>query len=147
MSEASETSGPATPKHLWVIGIAALLWDAMGAFDFVMTQTENEKYLQAFTPEQREFFRFPWLVDFTWGVAVWGGVAGSILLLARKRPAVNLFFASLVAVILTTIHNFGFSNGLEVLGSDGLAFTAVIIGVAAALFAYARAMARRGVLT
>ncbi|MDP6539970.1 MAG: hypothetical protein QF903_02220 [Planctomycetota bacterium] len=147
MTDAGEPTGPGTPKHLWIVGILALLWDGMGAFDFVMTQTENERYLAAFTPEQREFFRFPWLIDFAWGVAVWGGVLGSVLLLARKRPAVKVFGLSLAAVIVTTVHNFGLSNGLEVLGGAGLAFMVVIIGVAAALLAYSRAMARAGVLT
>lgn len=147
MSETSGSGKPVTPKHLWVVGSVALLWNAMGAFDFVMTQTENEGYLAAFTPEQREFFQLPWLVDFAWAVAVWGGVLGSLLLLLRKRTAVRVLSGSLVAVILTTIHNFGFSNGLEVMGGVALAFTVVIIAVAVALLVYARAMNARGVLT
>ena len=44
-------------------------------------------------------------------------------------------------------NNFGFSNGLEVMGGTGLAFTVVIIAVALALLLYARAMTARGVLT
>ncbi len=31
----------ATPRDLWVIGIVGLLWSAMGAVDYVMTQTGN----------------------------------------------------------------------------------------------------------
>ena len=34
-----------TPWHLWVVGVVGLLWSAMGAMDFVMTQTRNESYL------------------------------------------------------------------------------------------------------
>jgi hypothetical protein len=147
MSETSGSSNPVTPKHLWVVGSAALLWYAIGAFDFVVTQMEAEWYLKSFTPEQREFFHFPWLVDFAWALAVWGGVIGALLLLLRKRPAVRTFGSSLVAVILTTIHNFGFSNGLEVMGGAVLAFTVVKIAVALALLLYARAMTARGVLT
>ncbi|MED6335880.1 MAG: hypothetical protein VYE81_10805, partial [Planctomycetota bacterium] len=83
MSETSGSSKPVTPKHLWVVGSAALLWNAIGAFDFVVTQMEAEWYLKSFTPEQREFLHFPWLVDFAWALAVWGGVIGALLLLLR----------------------------------------------------------------
>ena len=79
MSEESTTMDGGTPKHLWIIGVLALLWNAMGAFDYLMTQTENEGYMSNFSPEQLEFFYgFPaWLVAF-WALAVWGGVLSSI---------------------------------------------------------------------
>ena len=51
------------------------------------------------------------------------------------------------SMVVTAIHNFGFANGLEILGTFGAVFTLVILVIAVALVAYARAMARRGVLT
>jgi hypothetical protein len=70
-----------TPKHLWVVGVIAILWNSMGAFDYLMTKTQNEGYLAQFTPEQLEFFLgFPIWVSAGWGLAVWGAVLGSILL-------------------------------------------------------------------
>ena len=45
-----------TPMHLWVVGALATLWNAFGAFDYVMTQTHNEKYLANFTDPQRAYF-------------------------------------------------------------------------------------------
>ena len=66
MSEDAATT-PRTPWHLWVVGILGFLWDSMGAFDYLMTQTQNESYMSNFTPEQLEFFyNFP-----TWVVAFW----------------------------------------------------------------------------
>jgi len=120
----------------------------MGGYDFVMTQTENEAYMTNFTPEQLEFFYgFPaWVVAF-WAVAVWGGVIGTVLLLLRKRFAVEAFLLSLIAMVVTTFHNYVLSNGFEVSGDAfSLAFTAVIFLAAVALLLYARAMHRRGVL-
>ena len=35
----------------WTIGVLALLWNAMGALDFTMTQTNNAAYLSGFSPE------------------------------------------------------------------------------------------------
>ena len=52
----SETDRAYTPWHLWVVGVVGLLWSAMGALDYVMTQTKNKSYMSNFTPEQLEFF-------------------------------------------------------------------------------------------
>lgn len=148
MSETQKSETGHTPRHLWIVGVAALLWSAMGAMDYVMTQTKNEAYLSSYTPEQLEFFYgFPaWLIAF-WAIAVWGGVLGSILLLLRKRLAVPVYLASLVAMVITTIQNYGFSNGLEVVGDAfSLIFSGVIFLTTVALYVYARAMHRRGVL-
>ena len=49
-------------------------------------------------------------------------------------------------MIVTSIHNFLLSNGLQVMGGGGAAFSAVIFVFASGLWLYARAMARRGVL-
>jgi len=113
-----------------------------------MTQTKNEAYMSSFTPEQLEFFYgFPVWVVAAWAVAVWGGVIGSVLLLLRKRFAVQVFLGSLIAMVITTIHNYVLSDGLEIIGEPlALVFTAAIFLAAVALFVYARAMHRRGVL-
>ncbi len=139
-------SGKRTPWHLWVVGIVALLWNAMGAMDYVMTQTRNEQYMGQFTPELLEYFYgFPAWVVAAWAIAVWGGVLGAILLLLRNRLAVPVFLVSLLAMVLTTIYQYVLSNGLEVVGDPfSLAFTAVIFLIAVALFFYARAMQKRG---
>jgi hypothetical protein len=147
MEADTATTQQETPKHLWVVGILGLLWSAMGAFDYLMTQTENASYMAQFTPEQLEFFYgFPtWVVAF-WALAVWGGVAGTILLLLRKRLAVHVLLGSFLAMVITSIHNFGLSNGAEVMGGTGMAFSVLIFAFALGLWIYARAMSERGVL-
>ncbi len=136
------------PKHLWIVGILSLLWNAMGAFDYLMTQTKNEAYMAQFTPEQLDYFySFPAWVEAAWALAVWSAVVGSILLLMAKRMSVWVFLGSLCAMVLTSIYNYGLSNGLEVMG-DGfsLVFTGLIFAVSVGLYLYARAMAAREVL-
>ena len=144
----TETQVTKTPRHLWVVGIVGFLWSAMGAMDYVMTQTRNEDYVAKFTPEQLEYFYgFPTWVVATWALAVWCGVAGTVLLLLRKRIAEPVLLVSLISMVLTTIHNYGMSNGLEVAGGVfPLVFTAVIFLVALGLWLYARAMKSRGVI-
>ena len=61
--------------------------------------------------------------------------------------AVGLFLASLIAMFITAIHNYGISNGFEVIGDTfSLVFTAIIFLASIGLYLYARAMRQRGVL-
>jgi hypothetical protein len=136
------------PWHIWVVGVVSLLWNSVGAMDFVMTQTKNKSYMSGFTPAQLEFYYgFPLWVVAAWGIAVWGGVLGSLFLLLRKRLAVHFFVASLVCIILTSIRNFVFSNGMEIMGGVGsLIFSALIFAIGVLLLLYARSMSKRTVL-
>lgn len=137
-----------TPWHLWVIGVLALLWNGMGAFDYVMTETQNEGYMSRFPPEQLDFFYgFPaWLVAL-WAIAVWGGVVAALLLLLRKRFAVEAFLVALVAMVITTIRNYVFADGFAVTGGFALVFSIIIFVFSLLLYLYARAMRKKGVLT
>ena len=137
-----------TPIHLWIVGVVALLWNLMGAFDYLATQTRMESYMANFTEEQLEYFYgFPaWMVA-CWAFAVWGALAGAIGLLLRKRWAVWMFGISLIGMILTTIYNFGLSNGAEIMGTGAVIFTAIIWVVAIFLLLYSRRLAKQGVLT
>ena len=126
----------------------AVLWNSMGAFDYVMTETQNEGYMSQFTPEQLEYFYgFPAWVVALWAIAVWGGVLGAVLLLLRKRFAAGVLLVSFLAMVVTTFHNFVLSDGLEAIGDPvALVFSAVIFVFALLLYVYARAMRNRGVL-
>ena len=143
------SSSPKTPWHLWVIGIVGLLWSAMGAFDYLMTEMKSEAYMAKFTPEQLEYFYgFPaWMIAL-WAIAVWGGVAGSVLLLLKKKLAAPVYLVSFLCMAVTMIRNYVFTHGYaEAMGSAmGVVFSAIIFVVAALLYLYARAMGKRGVL-
>jgi hypothetical protein len=136
-----------TPVHLWIVGILSILWNAVGAFDYVATQSRLESYMSQFTPEQLEYFySFPTWMDSAWAVGVWGSLLGSIFLLMRKSWAVWLFGASMLGLAVSTIYNFILSDGMAVMGSGAAIFTAVIWAIVLLLFFYARAMVKSGVL-
>lgn len=141
-------SASRTPWHLWAAGGLSLVWNAFGAFDYFMTQTQNEAYMAAFTPEQLEFFyNFPIWVTAAWAIAVWGSVAGSVLLLLKKSLAVPVFTVSLVCMVVTSFHNFILSDGVAIMGGTGpLIFTIVIFVVAVLLVIYSRKQREAGVL-
>jgi hypothetical protein len=135
------------PKHLWVVGTLALLWNAVGAFDYSATQLRLESYMSQFTPEQLEYFYgFPAWTVAAWAIAVWSSLIGSLALLLRRSWAVWLFGAAIAGMAVTTLYNFVLSDGLSMMGTGAAVFTAVIWIIALFLFFYARSMSQRGVL-
>jgi hypothetical protein len=146
------TQAARPPWHLWVVGGLSLLWNSGGAMDFTLTEMRNETYLKDFTPEQIAYFTgFPFLVVLAWGVATWGSLVGSVLLLLRRAWTVPVNLAVLVGIAVTFTHNYVLTDGIKVMGGEEkaaalLGFTAVIVVVAILLFLYARAMRKRGVL-
>lgn len=148
MSESRLNHTIKTPWHLWVVGIAGLLWSAMGAMDYVMSKFRVESYMAQFTPKQLEYFYgFPIWVNASWAIAVWCGVIGCIILLLRKSIAVEVLLASFIAMAITAFHNYVLSNGMEVVGdTSSLVFTAIIFIVGLALYLYAQAMRTKRVL-
>jgi hypothetical protein len=135
------------PVHLWIVGVLAVLWNAIGCFDYYATQSKLESYMSQFTPEQLEYFYgFPMWVDAAWAIAVWGSLLASIGLLLRKTWAVWLFGLAILGMVVTTVYNFVLSDGMAIMGREAAIFTAVIWAIALFLFFYAKAMARKGVL-
>jgi len=135
------------PLHLWIVGAVTLLWNAVGALDYVATQLRIERYMSQFTPEQLEYFHgFPAWAVAAWAFGVWGSLLGSLFLLLRKRWAVWLFGIAIAGLAVTTLHNFVLTDGAAVMGPEAAVFSAVIWVIALFLFFYSRAMAKRGVL-
>lgn len=142
-----------TPVHLWIVGGLATFWNAFGCFDYVMTRTQGAAYLKSMMPTidgdafMAYIDAFPIWASVGWGLGVWGGLAGSILLLLRHRAAVVVLGLSLVGAVIGI--GYQLANPAGIAGMDG-GFNAimpyVIIAVALGLFVYARAMRIKGVL-
>lgn len=137
-----------TPVHLWIVAILATIWNAFGCFDYLMTQTRNEAYLANFTDPQRVYFEsFPMWMEATWALGVWGGMAGSLLLLARSRYAVAAFAVSLAGLAASTVYQYVLNSPPEEMMSGAMmAMNLVIWAIAIGLLVYALKMRRRGVL-
>jgi len=137
-----------TPVHLWIVGVLALLWNAMGAFDYLATKLQLDFYMSQFTEQQLEYFYgFPKLMTACWAFGVWGAVAGSVGLLLRKKWAVWAFVVSCAGMVCTTIYNFGITNGAEIMGSGAVIFSVVIWAIALFLLWYSWSQVKKGVLT
>jgi hypothetical protein len=148
-SESMRVEGrPRTPVHLWIVGVLALLWTLMGAFDYLATQLKLDFYMSQFSEEQLAYFySFPsWAIS-GWAFGVWGALVGSIGLLLRKRWSVWAFGVSLAGLIVSSIYSVVLTSGVTMMGVGGVIFTVVIWIVAIFLFLYAKAQAGAGVLT
>ena len=141
-----------TPMHLWIVGGLATLWNAFGGYDYWMTRTGNIEYLSQFGADGNEILAwvdgFPIWAQFGWGLGVWMGVLGSLLLLARSRFAVHAFALSLVGMVLS--FGYQYTGAPEMPGNadeGAMGFMPLVIAlVGVLLFVYARAQAKNGVL-
>ena len=139
-----------TPFHLWIVGFLSLLWNAGGAFDYVMTRTNAAAYLAAQPPERLAMLaEAPFWFDITWAIGVWLSVIGSLLLLVRSRVAGTAFALSLAGLVGSAICTYGMSDGGSMVAAAGpaaIAFNVAIPLILVGLWLYARAMTKRGVL-
>jgi hypothetical protein len=140
-----------TPAHLWIVGILSLLWSCIGCVDYLMSRLHNADYLKKTMPDidpQAMFSYidgFPIWASIGWGLGVWLGLAGSILLLMRSRHAVWAYGVSFIGAVLGL--GYQFSNpmpGITGFAAKGMPITIIVISLA--LFLYARAQSSRGVL-
>ena len=141
------------PTHLWIVGILALLWNAFGCVDYFMTRTRGEEWIASMmhTADAAAIMAyinaFPIWASIGWGLGVWGGLAGSILLLMRHRLAVLAFGLSLLGAVVGIGYQLMNPADIpELQGGINAVMPYVIIAIALVLFLYARAQAAKGVL-
>ncbi|CAN5352375.1 hypothetical protein BH09PSE1_BH09PSE1_27880 [soil metagenome] len=134
-----------TPWHLWVVGVLSLLWNGFGAIDLTMTLAAREVWFKAMgmtSAQVAMFDALPGWMWVAWAFGVYGAIAGSILLLLRRKWAVQAFGLS----ILGALASLAYHSFLAGPGGPGPIFPAIIVVIAALLLWYAWAMGKRGVL-
>ena len=137
------------PWHLWVVGIVSVLWNAIGAYDYTMTNLRNQAYLDSmgYPAEGIAYLEaFPIWAHTGWALGVWGAILGSILLLMRSRYAVWAFVASVAGIALTTVYEAGADLPPELAELQPGWFPFVLWGIALFLLWYAWSMKSKGVL-
>jgi hypothetical protein len=144
------TEAPAkTPWHLWLVGAIAVLFNAIGVFDFIMSMAQGAAYMASagMTPEQIAHYQnMPAWMTIVWAVGVFGAFLASILLLLLRRLAFAVFVVSLAAFLINLLYAYVLTDGGAILGR-GMAITNAVITVLLVFFSwYSRTMAARGVL-
>lgn len=140
-------AGRKAPVHFWIVAILSLLWNAIGAFDYLASQFRLDFYMKEFTEAQLAYFYgFPSWAVAAWAFGVWGSIVGSVGLLLRKKWAVWAFAVSLAGVVVNSIYTLVLTNGLEIMGESSPIITMLVWVIAIFLLVYSVAMKKRGVL-
>ena len=137
------------PWHLWLVGVIAVLFNAIGAFDFVMSMLQGSRYMESagMTPAQIAHYEaMPAWMMVVWAVGVWGALLASVLLLLRRKVAAPTFAVSLAAFLLSLFYSYVLTDGGEILGR-AMAITSAVIATLLVFFMwYSWTMTNRGVL-
>ena len=140
------------PIHLWVVGLLTLLWNGMGCMDYYMIRTRNMEWISQ-TPNIAPQDMLAWIDSFPiwaqvgWGLGVWMGLAGTVLLLARRRWAVPAFALSLVGAVAGLANSYFGSPPPEPLARGFMRYMPIVILVIAGTsFFYASRQKQAGVL-
>lgn len=141
--------GAKAPPSFWVIAVMSLIWNAFGGLDYTMTRLRNTDYLSAGGDPQVILVwidSFPLWAQAGWGLGVWGSVAGSVLLLLRRRQAVWAFALSLVGAVLSLGYQLTHAVPPELDTTAGKVMPVLIIVIVAFLLRFAVVEARKGTL-
>jgi hypothetical protein len=145
MADASVNSATKTPIWFYIIAVIAVLWNAMGVVDYIMTQYRVEAYMAGFTEAQLAYFYgFPaWYVA-VWATAVFAALVASLLLVVRMKLATPLFALSTILFVINAVYIFGFTAAREIMGASNVIFSAVIFATLLGLWWFSRLSERRG---
>ena len=133
------------PKWYLPVAIAALLWNLLGCAAYLMDVMMTPEQLAAMSAEQQALYasRPGWAVAAT-AVAVWGGAAGCIALILRRRIALPLLVASLVGILVQDFGLFVLAKGASLAGPVAVAMQGVVLLVGIGLVLLARRAAAHG---
>ena len=137
------------PWHIWLTGIIAMLFNAIGVFDFVMTMAQGAEYQASagMTPDQIAHYQtMPGWMTIVWAIGVFTAFLASILLLLRRKLALPVFVLSLAAFLVSLLYTYVLTNGGALMGRQMAIMSAVIAGLLVFFSWYSRFMIVRGVL-
>ena len=130
--------------RFWVIGVVTLVWNVMGAMNFVVQM--NAEMVAAMPETHRAIIESrPAWATAGFGFGVFGGALGCLLLLLRKSAAKYLFVASLLGVIVTMFHTLRVVNSEVDFGLFEVSMMIIMpLSVAALLVWYAMHAENKG---
>ncbi len=119
----------------WIIAGLGLMWNLMGCLNFI-TQMNADAVAKMPELYQLIISSRPLWATLAFGLAVFGGAVGCILLLLRRDMARIALLASLVAILLTV------GQTISAVGLAPSTILALLVG--AALFWYSSIVYRAG---
>lgn len=143
----SENSSKPNPLF-WIVGIIALVWNLLGVSAYLMQAYQTDSFKAMYEPEQLEIItNMPAWATAAFGIAVFGGALGSLVLLLRKKLANMLFMLSFIGIIVQFIYNFFIANSMEVYGPGALIMPVLTIAFGLFLIVYSKNCIKKGWLS
>ena len=132
------------PLARWYMAaaIASVLFMLIGCAGFVLDRMTDPNSLPL---DQRSVVaaRPMWSV-LAYGVAVWVGLAGAVLLLMRRKLAEPLLLLSLIAALFTFLPYAAVPGVRDNVSTNDIAFALVILAITWTIFWFARHSRQRG---
>lgn len=135
----------AAPRWFRPVAIAALVWNLLGCLAYLSDVTRTAADVAKMTAAQQalEAARTAWAVAAT-ALAVWGGAAGCLGLILRKRWANPLLLISLLGVIVQDIGLFGLTDAGRQAGPAVIGLQGMVLVIAVALVGLGRKAGANG---
>ena len=126
----------ATPNWFKPALWAALIWNLLGVFAFIMHLMMTPEMISKLPLDQQAAYsNVPLWSTIAFAVAVFGGTLGCILLLVKNAFATPTFALSLVAIFIQQFYNFIVINSIKMLGISAV-FMPILVIVIAFLLLY-----------
>ena len=139
---ATSLSPTASRAPYWLVAasLGGIAWNIFGAVQFAgsVTATEASLFASGLTAEQAAVMTgYPTWMTLAFAVGVFGGLAGSVLLLLRRAQARLVLAASLIAYIALWIGDL--AHGVfAAMGTPQVVILTTVVAIAAALYAVSR---------
>ncbi|AWB49178.1 hypothetical protein HYN69_12285 [Gemmobacter aquarius] len=136
---------PRPPLWFHAASIGGIAWNVFGAVQFAgsVTATEASLIASGLTAEQAAVMTgYPGWMTLAFAIGVFGGLAGGVLLLLRRRIALPVLAVSLVAYVALWTGD-AVHGVFAAMGLPQVVTLTVVVAIAAALFLLARHPAAR----
>ena len=122
--------------------IASVIFMAIGCAGYLASVVADRSSLPV---DQRNLMdaRPIWMIA-AYAIAVWVGLAGSVMLLMRRKAAVPLLLVSLIAAVITFVPYMVVPAVSDLVTTNDIAVAVVVLAISWTIFWFARHSRQRG---
>lgn len=125
--------------HLLLVVALFLFLYGIGAYDYVMTVSQNQGYFDYLGYNQTVidyFTNYPLVLLIFWTINIFGGLATLLFMLLRKEIAFCFSVATFVSMFLLDSITFFFRNRWHVIGAEASAMDILVLILTLGLCVY-----------
>ena len=135
------------PPWFWLVSIIAIFWNLMGVANYLMLKFMSPEVMAKMSEaEQALIENTPAWVTAAFATAVFSGLAGSVLMILRKKIAFETFALSMAAIVVQEIYVLFMSDTLKVQGVRGVMLPFMIITLGLIFLAFSYFTRKQGIL-